>query len=1153
MFGKRRLGAGKGVAAVFVVAASGLTLGGGVLQAHAATGSIWLQTIDSCKQALGGAEYQIVDTSGNFNVTVTTPPQSSLHSLSSSNTCPLQRGNCATVNYGCVQVTGLPLPDSLTIHEIATPPPTPGNPLGFAPCNGGSACRSESDAASVDGGGNVTASTTNVYPDGTSAVYPSSGTFAGTAADPIVFHNFGLGSGNCDGDSDADDQLTGGNSPHCAYPESSEASAFQPYPWSAGVPESANHFVLNTPTSATAGTPFSATISAFDADNDTADNYTSTENLVWSGPTHAPNGAKPSYPAAANFTNGVATVSITLFDVQTTNLSVVQGSLSGTATGITVGPGATTQFILSTPGTQIANKPFNVKLTAKDAWSNLTPGYTGNTLTWSGPSKSPSGATPVFPSTISFTNGAGTASVTLVDAQSTSLSVTDGVAKGKSATFTVQPAAPSQLLLANPPGSNVTAGTPFVETVSALDPYGNVATAYAGGHSLTWSGPSNAPSGTAPAYPTNPVTFTAGTFSGQISLFDVQKVSLTVVDDSSPALTGTSSQLSINAPTTADHFTLSTPTMRTAGSAFTEKITAVDAYGNVVKTYAGHPTFTGAASSPNGTPPVYSAANFSSGSATVTITLYNAQSTTLTVSDGAVSGATGAFSVRAAAFGFAIANPGTQTAGTSFGVTVSVQDAYGNLNTSYNHHPAFSGPSSSPNGNVPTYSTLNFSGGRATSTVTLFDAQSTSLSLTDVTLTGSSGAFTVNPSAFSLSLSYPGAQTAGQGFTETVTVHDAYGNTNYTGSASISGLDAAPDGTLPTYSQNPLVFSNGSATVTVTPYDAETVSLTVGDGTISASSLPFTVQHALYAFTLSNPGSPTAGTAFTENVTVQDAYSNVDTAYSGAHSLTWSGPSPAPIGTVPVYPTNPLTFTAGVASGQVTLYDAQSTSLALNDGAFSGTSTTFTVSTAAALSFIFGTPSPGPQAAGASFNEQITVQDAYGNVDTAYSGTPIITGPDNSPNSTAPQYSGLTFTNGSTIASITLYDAESTSLNVKDTGSGISTGVSGAFTVGPATTSTTTPFSVSIPTNPATPFVSVTVYVFALDSYGNTATGDTSTLNVTTSDALATGFPSAITLSAGQANFSITFVSLGTQSVTVSGTDSETGQSGSATGSTTVQ
>src|SRR5207237_9275857 len=63
--------------------------------------------------------------------------------------------------------------------------------------------------------------------------------YPGTRPHPIVTHNFWLarpgynGASQCDGDSDADDHSTGSPSSHCQYlPETAEASACQPYPWS---------------------------------------------------------------------------------------------------------------------------------------------------------------------------------------------------------------------------------------------------------------------------------------------------------------------------------------------------------------------------------------------------------------------------------------------------------------------------------------------------------------------------------------------------------------------------------------------------------------------------------------------------------------------------------------------------------------------------------------------------------------------------------------------------------------------------------------------------------------------------------------------------------------------------------------------------------
>ncbi len=131
--------------------------------------------------------------------------------VSSSGSCPLPRGNCLTVPTGCISWL-ITLPGSgvatYTIREHSTWDATGGfyeNPpgatafTGFVHCNGGSACQTETVTFTVNAKGVVSGVTTNIYPDGTSTKYPSSGTFSGTQKDPIVFHNFQLGNGSCDG------------------------------------------------------------------------------------------------------------------------------------------------------------------------------------------------------------------------------------------------------------------------------------------------------------------------------------------------------------------------------------------------------------------------------------------------------------------------------------------------------------------------------------------------------------------------------------------------------------------------------------------------------------------------------------------------------------------------------------------------------------------------------------------------------------------------------------------------------------------------------------------------------------------------------------------------------------------------------------------
>jgi hypothetical protein len=195
------------------------------------TASFWLQTMDSCKQALAGAAYDL--SGGGTTLSVADSTTRGTRVVGIPLRCPLEQGNCSASTTGCLQFTDLP-PGTYRIIQTRTPPANPTNPGGYAPCEGGSACRSEVVDVSVAQSGQVSATVTNVYPDGVTVTWPQTGgSYAGTAADPIVVHDFGLGSGSCDGDGDADDHLTGSPSAHCGYPEAEESSVpCHPYPWS---------------------------------------------------------------------------------------------------------------------------------------------------------------------------------------------------------------------------------------------------------------------------------------------------------------------------------------------------------------------------------------------------------------------------------------------------------------------------------------------------------------------------------------------------------------------------------------------------------------------------------------------------------------------------------------------------------------------------------------------------------------------------------------------------------------------------------------------------------------------------------------------------------------------------------------------------------
>jgi hypothetical protein len=175
--------------------------------------TISVQTFDSCQHAMGGASFQL---SGNgLQLHAGPAPGVGIHRLMGPPLyCPLQRGNCALTSIGCVSFV-IPVPASGTAtYRIKETTPAPQS----VPCDGGSVCSGGPVTATVqiNAAGNISATVLNIDPDRTSVTWPTQGApYAATLTDPIVVHDFMLGNGNCDGDHDADDRLTGSPSSHC--------------------------------------------------------------------------------------------------------------------------------------------------------------------------------------------------------------------------------------------------------------------------------------------------------------------------------------------------------------------------------------------------------------------------------------------------------------------------------------------------------------------------------------------------------------------------------------------------------------------------------------------------------------------------------------------------------------------------------------------------------------------------------------------------------------------------------------------------------------------------------------------------------------------------------------------------------------------------
>jgi hypothetical protein len=409
----------------------------------------------------------------------------------------------------------------------------------------------------------------------------------------------------------------------------------------------------------------------------------------------------------------------------------------------------------------------------------------------------------------------------------------------------------------------------------------------------------------------------------------------------------------------------------------------------------------------------------------------------------------------------------TPTAGTADNLTITAKDAKGNTVTSYagSHDIAFSGATASPNGTAPTV--VDSAGtatafGSATALTFTAGVASVSSSKNGVMKLYSKGEADVEASDGSITTTAPlevtvaaatvatfaltaasTTLTAGEADNLTITAQDAYGNlaTSYTGSHNLTfsgaatiGINkptvASSSGTATAFgSATAIAFTAGVATVAASKnglmkiYASGEADIEVTGGAIStATSLKVSVTSTAAAkFVLSaTTTTPTAGETDNLTATAQDTYGNVATSYTGSHSLTFSGASASPGGTVPTVAdyagagtafgsATAIDFAAGVANvtgaknGAMKLYKSGSTSLKVSDGSLTSATTTVTVvaTPAAELSLAAASATPAPAAAD---NLTVTAFDAYGNVATEYGGAHELTfsGASPSPSGSAP-------------------------------------------------------------------------------------------------------------------------------------------------------
>jgi hypothetical protein len=455
------------------------------------------------------------------------------------------------------------------------------------------------------------------------------------------------------------------------------------------------------------------------------------------------------------------------------------------------------RFSIDAPANTMAGASFAVTIRTEDVAGNPVTDYTGTvTLTSTDPQAAELG---------SHTFSAGDAGQFTFDGvvlktaggQPQSLIVSDDVV-GRSASISVSPAATAAFRLVTP--SSVTAGTPFTLSVTAQDAFDNLTPNYRG--TVHFSN-----SDTAGSLPGD-YTFTAadnGARSFSIVLRTAASQSLTVTDVQDPNITGTRDNIVVN-PAAASRLAVTDfPSPVRAGENGSFTVTALDPFGNVVTSGFNRTIRFSSSDSQATLPADYTFTASDQGLHVFDATLRTAGSQSLTATTTAgptVTGSQAAIEIDPAAISrFLVAGfPSPVTAGHIDTFTVAAKDAFGNTVPDYVGTVHFS--SSDVAATLPHDYTFTLEdGGTRTFGLVLRTAGHQSVTATDVdngALTGSQD-IVVSPAAASALVitNHPSSVTAGDIFTFTVTVVDAFGNTvtGYRGTLHFSSTDG--NATLP--------------------------------------------------------------------------------------------------------------------------------------------------------------------------------------------------------------------------------------------------------------------------------------------------------------------------------------------------------------------
>ncbi len=366
-------------------------------------------------------------------------------------------------------------------------------------------------------------------------------------------------------------------------------------------------------------------------------------------------------PGFARIVGG--TIDIGAFENQSSSTQASSLAVTGFPSTITAGnSGSFTVTALNADGSTDTNYTGTVHFTSSDPLALLPANYTFTTAD----------------------AGVHTFSATLKTAGNQSITATDtttGSVTGSDTGITVTPAAASQLVFGQQP-STTTAGqtiSPAV-TVDVEDPYGNRVTSDSSTVTVTLS------SGT---FASGSATVSAAASSGvaTFAALQINKAgSYTLKATDGTLASATSGTFSIQPAAASTLSVTGFPTSTTAGVAHTFTVTLRDPYGNIATGYTGTVHFT-SSDHKAVLPANYTFTAADAGIHTFSATLKTAGTQSIMVADTtttSLKGTEGGIKVNpAVASKFLLAAPASVSAGVAFSLTVTAEDAYGNVVVGY--------------------------------------------------------------------------------------------------------------------------------------------------------------------------------------------------------------------------------------------------------------------------------------------------------------------------------------------------------------------------------------------------------------------------------------------------------------------------------------